>query len=222
MTVTHQPNPDLLLDYAAGSLDEGLSLFVASHLALCPESRRTVTKAEAIGGALIEDIAPEPMGSNSLDQVLARLDETAAMTSDATQKNEPQMNVTDTDIPSPLRHYLDTPLESLPWRRLGPGVQQVDVLPPKNDRRVSLLKIAPGLAVPEHGHHGPERTLILRGSYRDALGEFKRGDVADLDVSVEHQPIAGTEEACICLVVTDAPVKLKGFWGRLLQPFIRY
>ncbi len=222
MTVTHQPNPDLLLDYAAGSLDEGLSLFVASHLALCPESRRTVAKAEAVGGALFENIAPEPMDSDSLDRLLARLDKPAESTADADEKIKPQTSDTNTDVPAPLRHYLNSPLESLSWRRLGPGVQQVDVLPPKNDRRVSLLKIAPGVAVPEHGHHGPERTLILRGSYRDARGEFKRGDVADLDVSVEHQPIAGTEEACICLVVTDAPVKLKGFWGRLLQPFIRY
>jgi len=219
MTVMHQPNPDLLLDYAAGSLDEGLSLFVASHLALCPESRRTVAKAEAIGGALIEDLEPDPLKSTSLDQVLERLDES---THDSAEPLETHSNDLDSDIPLPLNHYLDASLDALPWRRLGPGVQQVDVIPLKDDRRVSLLKIAPGVAIPEHGHHGPERTLILRGSYRDALGEFKRGDVADLDASIEHQPIAGADEACICLVVTDAPVKLKGFWGRFMQPFIRY
>ena len=40
--VTHVPNEEVLLDYAAGSLPEAPSLMVASHLALCPESRARV------------------------------------------------------------------------------------------------------------------------------------------------------------------------------------
>ena len=38
----------LLLDYAAGSLTEGWSLAVATHLALCPACRSRALAAEAV------------------------------------------------------------------------------------------------------------------------------------------------------------------------------
>ena len=83
-----------------------------------------------------------------------------------------------------------------------------------------LFKIAPGMAIPLHTHNGNEMTLILKGSYSDELGRFKAGDVADLDNDTDHQPIADTQEDCICLIATEAPLKFKGLLPRLMQPFI--
>ena len=48
-----------------------------------------------------------------------------------------------------------------------------------------------------------------------------RGDVAEADPSVNHQPVADPGEDCICLAVTDAPLRLTGPFGRLLNPFLR-
>lgn len=45
MTVRHHIGDDLLLSYAAGTLDEASSLLVATHLALCPHCRAQIGRA---------------------------------------------------------------------------------------------------------------------------------------------------------------------------------
>ena len=40
MSIRHHLTDDLLLAYAAGSLNEGWSLAIATHLSLCPDCRR--------------------------------------------------------------------------------------------------------------------------------------------------------------------------------------
>ena len=91
---------------------------------------------------------------------------------------------------------------------------------PKTAGHLYLLKIAPGKAMPEHGHGGEELTMILAGSYRDCFGTFARGDVADLDEHVEHSPVVAGDEPCICLVAAEAPTKFKSFFAKLAQPFL--
>jgi putative transcriptional regulator len=74
--------------------------------------------------------------------------------------------------------------------------------------------------VPEHGHGGEEVTLILSGAYRDHMGRFGRGDVADLDEDIEHKPVAEDGEDCICLVAIERPTRFKSFAARLMQPLV--
>ena len=62
-------------------------------------------------------------------------------------------------------------------------------LPLAGAGKLRLLKVAPGHGIPEHGHGGAELTLVLRGSFHDETGRYARGDVADLDETVEHQPV---------------------------------
>ena len=57
--ITHHISDALLLEYAAGTLEEGWSLAVATHLALCPDCRKRLALMEAAGGALIESLEPE-------------------------------------------------------------------------------------------------------------------------------------------------------------------
>ena len=85
-----------------------------------------------------------------------------------------------------------------------------------------LLRIQPGAAVPQHSHEGTELTLVLTGSFSDATGTFARGDLAITDSSVDHRPIAGEGEPCLCLTVVDAPLRLTGRLGRFLNPFVRF
>ena len=73
--------------------------------------------------------------------------------------------------------------------------------------------------MPEHGHGGAELTLVLRGAFHDETGRYARGDVADLDETVEHQPVvtdAGGD--CICLIASEKPERFHGLVARLLQP----
>ena len=75
--------------------------------------------------------------------------------------------------------------------------------------------------MPLHDHTGLEMTLVLRGSYHVGDKRFGPGllELADKDVT-NHQPMIDEGEDCICLVVTDAPIRLHSFIGRMIQPFI--
>ena len=61
MNIDHHPSEELLLDYATGALDEGWSIALATHLALCPDCRQKVAEMEAIGAAFMETAAPIPV-----------------------------------------------------------------------------------------------------------------------------------------------------------------
>jgi len=90
----------------------------------------------------------------------------------------------------------------------------------RTGERVKLLRIGAGRAMPEHGHGGEEITLVLKGAYRDHIGRFAAGDVADLDEEIEHKPVVEGDQDCICLVATERPTRFKTLAARLMQPFV--
>lgn len=123
------------------------------------------------------------------------------------------------EVPSMLARIVGSDLDKVPWRRLGVGVWHYKLpLSGGAEGDLRLLKVAAGRRMPEHGHGGSELTMLLRGSYRDEMGEFRVGDVADLDDDVEHQPVAHPETGCICIVASDKAAKFKGLIPRLVQP----
>lgn len=214
--IIHHPGDDLLVAYAAGSLDEGLSLMVATHLALCPDCRSKVAAAEAMGGALVDDMAPAPLADDALDALLARLDEPEPAPLPLPRRPTHDAR-TRTVVPEPLRSYLSASLDSLPWRSMGPFVRSVEL--PVSGAKARLFRIKPGAAMPQHSHTGMEYTLVLAGGFSDEIGSFARGDVACADETLLHQPVADPGEPCLCLAVTDAPLRFTGVVPRLMQPF---
>lgn len=211
----HHPSEARLLDYVAGSMAEPMSLLVATHLALCPRCRKDALEAEGVGGALLDELEPAALSDGSLDRLFARLE----------QQGEPveaprRALADDPDVPEPLRSYLGKGVADLPWRRLGP-VGQVRLLPDHSGLTTRLLSIKAGTAMPGHTHEGAELTLVLRGAFSDETGRYARGDVAEADSHVDHKPVAEIGEDCLCLAVTDAPLRLTGRLGRLVNPFVR-
>lgn len=205
----HHLTDDLLLAYAAGSLDESFALVVASHLSLCDDCRATAESFETLGGAVLE-AGTEPMAQGALEACLARLDAAP----------EPRTRRRGRGIfPAPLVDYVGGGLEDVAWRSLGGGVKQA-VLATRDKGSVRLLSIPGGTAMPEHGHRGLELTLVLSGAYHDGHARFARGDVDVEDEDHSHTPVAEDGEACICLAATDAPLRFSGLLPRLVQPFI--
>jgi putative transcriptional regulator len=43
----------------------------------------------------------------------------------------------------------------------------------------------------------------------------------DVDAETVHKPVAGVGEDCICLAVTDAPLRFTEFLPRILQPILK-
>ena len=70
----HHPSEELLLAYAGGGADEATSLIVAAHLVYCAACRRRSRELEALGGSLLQELAPVPMSGGALDAALLKLD----------------------------------------------------------------------------------------------------------------------------------------------------
>lgn len=215
MTIRHHLDRATLLRYAAGDLDESFNIVVASHLAMCEDCRAELRLANEVGGALLDDVEPEPMAAHALDAVLAQLD--SAEPVHIAPRKAP---VSKGAVPLPLQRLIGTDVDAIKWRSVAPGVgKHVIKAGPNAKGSIFLLKIAPGMAMPEHGHGGDEMTLILQGSYSDSMGRFAAGDIADLDEHVEHTPRVDSDVPCICLSVTETPTRFKGLAARLFQPW---
>ena len=212
MTIHHHPSDETLAAFAGGTLNSGRSVVIASHVERCADCRRFVRAIEQAAGAMLEDINPTPLVSNALQRTLRRLDEPVPAVSAARTVPDDEPG-----LPASLRGY-----RRGSWRWIGFGVrmQSIDV-PNSGNVRVFLLKGAPGIKLPQHTHTGSELTSILAGSFSHERGCFAAGDFEDADDDVEHRPIVGSDEECLCLVALEGQLRLTGFVGTLLNPFVR-
>lgn len=213
MNINHHLDDATLVSYSAGALSQGMALVVASHLSVCPQCRERAEVNDTVGGALLESLEPETLTDGMLASILTRIDDLPVQLAEVSV--EP--GLIDPEVPAPLRDYIHCPLDQLEWKRIVPGVAYYDM--PWEGRGVSrLLRIAPGKSMLAHTHNGNELTMVLRGSFSDEVGRFRRGDVADLDDQIEHQPLVDSKDDCICLIATDAPLRFTTLFGKLVQP----
>ncbi len=214
MNIKHHLSNELLLSYSAGTLDEAAGLLVATHLALCPHCRSRNNSIDSLGGYMLDSLEETEISPTMMFSVLDRIKNDP---SPAEYPTRPRL-FTNATIPDPLRNYVGGDLDTLRWRRLAPRVQQISIETADSRSRARLLRFQSGLTVPSHGHGGRELTLILTGTLCDRDTVLHRGDIAETDERTEHQPFAGPGEDCICLAVTDAPLRFKSMLARLLQP----
>jgi putative transcriptional regulator len=211
----HHPKNTTLAEFAAGTLDEGRSLVVASHLAMCRECREFVAALEEAGGQMLAGIEPVAMMPGAAARALALLDETAS--NEAQSARKPVVTpVWQPEQKSILGYELG------PWRWVAPGLHhRVVKVPAEGGTRVFMLKAAPGLRIPEHSHTGTELTCVLSGAFIHEGGRYAAGDCDDADQEIGHSPVIDDGEECICLVAMEGQIRLTGTLGRLIQPFIR-
>jgi len=214
VTTRHHVSDDLLLSYAAGSLAEGWSLAVATHLSLCAQCRQRLGVAEAAGGQFLETLVAELPADGSWAAVRSRLN------TPPEAETAPQPQPAAAILPKPLRDYVGGDLDQVRWKMLGKGAAQLRIKTGDGATQVRLLKIPAGKPVPEHSHRGRELTVVLTGAFNDGETLFARGDVEDADDSVQHIPTATPDADCICLAVTEAPLRFRSWIVRALQPIL--
>lgn len=219
--ITHHPAEETIAAYAAGSLDEASALALATHLTLCPACRRLYQGFEDLGGALVAEMPAEPLHADALAATLARARTggNIALTPQPASLRARSSPGTSPLFPMPLQFYVGGDQEAAKWKTLGPGIQHMPLIA-DGSSTARLLRIAPGKSVFQHSHEGNEMTIVLRGSYQAAGATFRRGDLEMADGDVSHRPVAGMDDVCICLAVTDAPLRFDNWIGRLMQPFI--
>ena len=210
-SINHHLTDALLMSYASGTLDEGFSIVVATHISLCDECRAHLESFEAVGGSLMDACGSVEMGDDALEATMALIA--------AAPQFETKPKISAKVFPQPLCDYIGGDLEDVHWKPVGGGVRQ-SVLKVDSGAQVRLLSIPAGAAMPNHGHNGLELTLVLKGAFRDEVDRFGRGDIEIANEELHHTPIAEEGQECICLAATDAPLRFKGLLPRLAQPFL--
>ena len=199
-----------VMSFAAGTLAEPLAAVVAAHVSMCEECRAELDNMELMGTALMGTV----VGGDTRAPVPARPDDAEA------PPVASHRSAHDGRLPEPIARGYGITFDSIPWKRLAPGVWHHRLaLSDGAEGDLRLLKIAPGREMPDHGHGGTELTLVLDGANGDETGEYCRGDIQDVDEEIEHKPVADTVMGCVCLIACESPARFKSLVGRLLQPW---
>ena len=214
MPIKHHLNDALLMAYSAGTLPEAFNLIVATHLSLCDTCRAQAESFDALGGELLDGETVTSMSANSFDDTLALI------AGGAVDRIETAPITTQGVLPKPVQDYVGGDLESVKWKSIGMGVKQA-ILPTSKEASARLLMIPAGTAMPDHGHHGTEMTMVLKGAFQDEDGYFARGDVEIADSDLHHTPVADIHEDCVCLAVADAPLQFDRLIPKIAQRFLR-
>jgi putative transcriptional regulator len=213
-TIICHPDPATLMSFAAGTLAEPLAAVVAAHVDMCEACRCEVDDLDLVGALLLAEVAP---GRGAVSRAPATLPVIARAEADVGPGRHADPSGR---LPRRLAAAYQLSFDSIPWKRLGPGVWHHRLPLGAGGRGdLRLLKIGPGRVMPDHGHGGGELTLVLDGAYSDETGTFRRGDIQDIDESVEHTPVADRDTGCICLIASERPARFKGLVGRLIQPW---
>ncbi|MGE5202452.1 MAG: ChrR family anti-sigma-E factor [Acidobacteriota bacterium] len=203
--IRHHPTDATLIGCASGILLPLHRQVVGIHLARCPQCPATVGLGEELGGALLDETLPIEMSPGALKGALRLLDVPAP--------KEPK------SVTALTPEALERLTEQGRWRRVGVGIKLMPLVPrDETGTRLDLIRVAPGVALPEHDHTGPEITCVLHGAFADETGEYGAYDVAEGDVGLEHRPRALPGEECICLIATTGYLRARSLIARLLQP----
>jgi putative transcriptional regulator len=201
-TIRHHPDSATLMSFAAGALAEPLAAVCSAHASMCGECRSELRDMELVGAALL---GATPAGGGRVAAPAKPHD--VALGSDRAGLRVGS----NAELPAPIARNYGLELDRIPWERLGRGIWQHRLeLSAGAQGELYFIKLGPGCPLPLHAHTGAELTLVLTGAFTDASGEFRRGDMQDIDSATEHQPVGDREEGCICLVAAEGPYLLKG------------
>ncbi len=206
------PSETTLLDYVGGSLRPGARLVVSAHLETCWVCRGDVAALESAAGAMLSDLEPAALEPHALDLALARIERPA-----------PPPRAPAGPLATPLLDGIVVPAalrraDVGPTRWMAPGIRVARLNGGAAGERIYLLRVAGGMRLPDHGHHGDELTLVLSGSYSDAGGSYQVGDLVECGAEEHHDPRVDIGADCVCLIAADGAMRMRGWLPRLLQP----
>jgi putative transcriptional regulator len=215
MSIEHHPTDSMLAAFAAGTLDHGQHVAIATHLVSCSQCRSFMRSMEHVGGSVLTSLPPAAMSSEALAKVEARLNEPVLPAAAYISPTVPETEVP--GLPKFVRRY-----GFGNWKWIAPSVHvRPIILPYDSDTRVFLLKSGPGTKMLEHTHTGIEMTCVLSGAFSQDGDHYGPGDFDLGDETIEHQPVVEPGQDCVCLVAMQGKLRLNGLLGRIMQPFVR-
>jgi len=211
MSIAHHPDDVFLAAYASGQLDLGHQIAIATHLLACTQCQESAILFIEMGGVLLEDLPAAEMSDGAFAGVSSQLDVNPPI-----HKAAP-LNFNVRGLPDFVRRY---PVR--PWRMVAPGLKMRPILlQQEGPTHAFLLQSAAGAKLADHSHVGTEITCVLQGGFTHQGGHYGPGDFDLGDDAVDHRPVIDSGEDCLCLVVMEGRLQLKGFLGALLSPLVR-
>lgn len=215
------------MSFSAGQMPDALGIIVACHLESCMHCRQRAAFYERLGGEILLETDGITVAPQLLDKLLCRLD-----APEPRAANEYDLSVSIAgsaadeikrikNLPKPLRRFVTKEFAQLPWSGMSRNIKEFELPISGQGYTAKFYKIAAGKELPVHSHKGNEYTLVLDGRFSDKAGEYKQGDFILADTQTIHQPKAANDCDCICFAVMDAPLKMTGFFGRMLNPFLK-
>jgi len=219
--IHYHPDDNLLAEYSGGSLALALSLSVCAHIQLCVDCRQKVASLNKIGGALLNLSAAEPSTPGNFEQLMQRIHQQPEVPAPRLAIAEHNVDPMLTHLPKVITKLLPAG-RKLKWQRVSSVLKTARLSTGQKDYEVAFQCISKGGKVVEHDHGGLEVTLVLKGSFSDAQGIYTEGDFLVRDAGEIHRPTATLNQDCLCLSVVAAPVRVTGFLGKLINPFLSF
>ena len=116
MTIQHHPSDELLTAFAAGTLDQGQHVAIATHLLGCSHCRGWMHAMEHVGGKVLADLAPTAMSRDAFARIEARLHEPVQATKPAARSVRASLDDV-AGLPAFVRRY-----PAGPWKWIAPRV----------------------------------------------------------------------------------------------------
>ena len=215
--ISHHPDDECLLAFAAGQLDSGRGLLLAIHLDACGRCHRRVQTLLSIGGEIMERAPAAELSDEALQRALHRID--SPVPHPPPTSRSAGMNAK----PLPPARGLSrlNGCQVSPWHWIAPGMryQRVQV-PHAAEGKMFVLGISPGRSLPKHSHHDIEWTQVISGAFEDGRARFEAGDFDATDGSVHHQPVVTEQAECICLAHLSAPLVFDDWISRAVGRWI--
>lgn len=207
----------LLLEYAAGSLNEAMSLIVSAHMALSHEACRHVSEYEELGGMILYEFCePAALSDNAIDRVWERIEHSGPDYSTDDYSSPPSLfnNEESALFPECLQQYLSKDCGK--WKKACPGMHKIRLKMHCREMETSLLrydKNAPlGNAASLNMY---DIMLVLDGTIQDQNSVYYRGDLMFSALSTP-QARPDTQKGCLCLSAkTSTPSWLSRFIEKL-------
>lgn len=224
--IKHHPDDNLLTEYSSGSLAWALGIGVSAHLQLCPHCRQRVDQLNRLGGSILGNSVAEQVEPGAFAQLMSRIQK-AATQPIAAANTKTELHTT--YLRDPMLKRLPKVIAkllpqdgTLKWRRSSMDLRTVYLKTGQDQYEVGFQKIRSGGTVVEHDHRGLEITLVLYGSFSDENGIYTEGDFLVRNPGEVHRPTATLNQDCLCFSVAEAPVKVTGLLGKIVNPFLGF
>ena len=215
--ISHHPDDECLLAFAAGQLDSGRGLLLAVHLDACQQCHQRVQTLLSVGGEIMERAPLVDLSDNALQRALQRID---GLASDSVPAGR-HAGIVANPVPAASSMSRLDSCQVSPWHWIAPGMRYRRVqVPHAAEGKMFVLGISPGRSLPKHSHRDIEWTQVISGAFDDGRARFEAGDFDATDGSVRHQPVVTAEAECICLAHLSAPLVFDGWIARTFGRWI--